>query len=154
MVFRRAPQRITPNPWWWLLAFVATYSSLAWATFAPPGRALIPGTLSDGLAILAVLIIVYARLSLGRNIGFVPAQRAIVRTGAYRFVRHPIYTGLFLAWVVLTLHRFSVANLTLLIVIVALYVIKSVVEEGFLRDDPAYAEYLRQVRHLFIPGVL
>jgi protein-S-isoprenylcysteine O-methyltransferase Ste14 len=154
MVFRRAPQRITPNPWWWLLAFVATYGSLAWATFAPSGRALIPGALSDGLAILAVLFIVYARLSLGRNIGFVPAQRSIVMSGAYRFVRHPIYTGLFLAWVVLTLHRFSPANLTLLIVIVALYVIKSLVEEGFLREDPAYARYLHEVRDRFIPGVV
>jgi len=154
MVFRRAPRRITPNPWWWLLAFVATYSSLAWATFAPTGRALVPDALSDGLAILAVLIVVYARLSLGRNIGFVPAQRAIVQSGAYRFVRHPIYSGLFLAWIVLTLRRCSTANVTLLIVIGTLYVIKSVVEEGFLRDDPPYAQYLRQVRHRFIPGVV
>jgi hypothetical protein len=35
MVLRRAPQRVTPNPIWWLLAFVATYGSLFWATFAP-----------------------------------------------------------------------------------------------------------------------
>jgi hypothetical protein len=25
MVFRRPPKRVTPNPWYWLLAFVATY---------------------------------------------------------------------------------------------------------------------------------
>jgi hypothetical protein len=35
MVLRRAPQRVTANPIWWLLAFVATYGSLFWATFAP-----------------------------------------------------------------------------------------------------------------------
>ncbi|MBI1824831.1 MAG: hypothetical protein HY287_17240 [Planctomycetes bacterium] len=154
MVLRRAPQRVTPNPLWWLLAFVATYSSLAWATFAPPGRALIPSALGDGLAILSVAIVIYARLSLGRNIGFVPAQRTIVQSGAYRFVRHPIYSGLFLAWVVLTLHRFSPANVTLLIVICTLYVVKSLVEEGFLRNDPAYAQYLRQVKYRFVPGVV
>lgn len=154
MVFRRAPHRVTPNPWWWVLAFVATYGSLAWATFAPPGAALIPPRVSDGLAVLSVAIIVYARLSLGRNIGFVPAQRALVTSGAYGFVRHPIYSGLFLAWVVLTLHRFSPVNLALLIVICTLYVIKSFVEEGFLRGDPAYAEYLKQVRYRYIPGLV
>ncbi len=88
------------------------------------------------LAALSVVIVVYARLSLGRNIGFVPAQRTIARSGAYRFVRHPLYSGLFLTWVVLTLHRFSSTNVVLLIVICTLYVIKSVVEEGFLRFIP------------------
>src|ERR1041385_7965536 len=30
MVFRRPPKRVTPNPWFWLLAFVASY----WLTFS------------------------------------------------------------------------------------------------------------------------
>jgi hypothetical protein len=25
MIIRRPPKRVTPNPWYWLLAFVATY---------------------------------------------------------------------------------------------------------------------------------
>jgi len=154
MVLRRAPQRVTPNPIWWLLAFVATYGSLFWATFAPAGRPLVPNAVTNAMSIVSVLIVIYARLSLGRNIGFVPAQRSIVRSGAYGYVRHPIYTGLFLAWVSLVLRLYSPKNLGLFITICTLYVIKSIVEEGFLRQDRGYAVYMSQVRYRFIPGVV
>jgi len=154
MVLRRAPQRVTPNPIWWLLAFVATYGSLFWATFAPAGRPLVPNAATNAMSIVSVVIVIYARLSLGRNIGFVPAQRSIVRSGAYGYVRHPIYTGLFLAWVSLLLRLYSPTNFGLFITICTLYVIKSIVEEGFLRHDPAYAVYMSQVRYRFIPGIV
>ena len=154
MVLRRAPQRVTPNPIWWLLAFIATYGSLFWATFAPAGHPLVPNAVTNAMSIVSVVIVIYARLSLGRNIGFVPAQRSIVRSGAYGYVRHPIYTGLFLAWVSLVLRLYSPTNLGLFITICTLYVIKSIVEEGFLRQDPAYALYMSQVRYRFIPGIV
>src|SRR5262245_16528741 len=37
MIFRRTPVRVTPNPWFWLLTFVATYGILAFTTFAQKG---------------------------------------------------------------------------------------------------------------------
>ena len=154
MVLRRTPERVTPNPAWWLLAFVPTYGSLFWATFAPVGRPIVPNPVTDALSIVSILVIVYARLSLGRNIGFVPAQRRIVLSGAYRFVRHPIYTGLFLAWVSLTLRLFSYTNLLILLTICALFFIKSLVEESFLRNDPSYASYMSRVRYRYIPFVI
>jgi protein-S-isoprenylcysteine O-methyltransferase Ste14 len=154
MVLRRAPERVTPNPAWWLLAFVATYGSLFWATFAPVGHPIVPNPVTDALSIVSVLVIVYARLSLGRNIGFVPAQRQLVLSGAYRFVRHPIYTGLFLAWISLSLRLFSLTNLLILVIICTLYFIKSLVEESFLRKDPSYASYMSRVRFRYIPFII
>ena len=106
------------------------------------------------VAVCYVGVVVYARLSLGRNIGFVPAQRNVVRSGAYRHVRHPIYTGLFLVWASLMLRFFSPANVGILLTIYALYVIKSIVEESFLRQDPEYAQYMDQVKYRFIPGLV
>jgi len=154
MVLRRRPERVTPNPVWWLLAFCATYGSLFWATFAPAGRPLVPNDVTNTISIVSVVILIYARLSLGRNIGFVPAQRSFVRGGAYRYVRHPIYTGLFLAWVSLLLRLYSLTNLACFLGICLLYAIKSLVEEGFLRHDPAYATYMNDVRYRFIPGIV
>jgi protein-S-isoprenylcysteine O-methyltransferase Ste14 len=154
MVLRRAPERVTPNPAWWLLAFVATYGSLFWVTFAPPGHPIVPNPVTDTLSIVSVLVVVYARLSLGRNIGFVPAQRRLVLSGAYRFVRHPIYTGLFLGWVSFTLRLFSSTNLWILLTILTLFFIKSIVEESFLRKDPSYATYMSRVRYRYIPFVI
>jgi hypothetical protein len=37
MVVRRPPVRVTPNPWFWLLAFVVTYGSFGLAMFAQRG---------------------------------------------------------------------------------------------------------------------
>ena len=154
MLFRRAPQRVTPNPLWWLLAFAATYGPMTWVALAPPGRPIVSAVVTNALAILSLVILLYARLSLGRNIGFVPAQRQLVRSGAYAYVRHPIYTGLSLAWIALVLRLWTPLNLVMMLIFVTLIVIKGLVEEGFLRQDPEYAEYMRQVRHRFVPGLV
>jgi protein-S-isoprenylcysteine O-methyltransferase Ste14 len=154
MVTRRTPVRVTPNPWFWLLAFVATYGVLAFTAFAPNGVPLIPRAIPNVLTITSVAVIIYARLSLGRSIGFVPANRGIVTTGAYRFVRHPIYTGVFIAMLGFVLRSYTPLNLIMAATIVALFMTKSVVEERFLSADPEYAVYLRHVRWRWIPGIV
>jgi hypothetical protein len=82
MVLRTAPVRVTPNLWYWLLAFVTTYATLGFTAFAGQGESLISPIVGNGLAIVSVIILVYALLSLGRNIGFIPAQRKVVTKGA------------------------------------------------------------------------
>lgn len=154
MISRRVPSRITPNPLFWLLAFVATYWGLAAATFAPRGRALLPNWGTTTIAILSLVILLWARLSLGRNIGFVPAQRQIVTHGAYRYMRHPVYTGLFLSYLGTVLHSYSYASVALFSLAIFWLVIKSFVEEGFLRVDPQYAAYLQRVRWRWVPGIV
>jgi hypothetical protein len=83
MVLRTAPVRVTPNPWFWLLAFVTTYATLGFSAFAGQGVSLISPIVGNGLAIVSLIILMYALLSLGRNIGFIPAQRKVVTHGAY-----------------------------------------------------------------------
>jgi protein-S-isoprenylcysteine O-methyltransferase Ste14 len=153
MAARRAPKRVTPNPWFWLLAFFATYGALAIAAYAPPGRSLVPWWVSNTIAVVSVTISIWARVNLGRNIGFVPAQRQIVSSGAYGFVRHPIYTGLFLSFIGFILRAYSISNLLAVAAVMASFMIKSVVEERFLAQDAQYAEYLRRVRWRWVPGV-
>src|SRR5260370_37116999 len=100
-----------------------------------------------------MIISVYSLLSLGRNIGFIPAQRRVVTQGAYRFVRHPIYTGTFISLLAFLLRAFSVLNLALAAVLIALLMLRGVIEEHFLREDAGYAAYLQQVRWRWRPGV-
>ena len=153
MVIRRTPVRVTPNPWFWLLAFVASYGVLAFTAFAPSGVMLVSPVIVNVLVVLSAVVFIYARLSLGRSIGFVPANRGIITRGAYRFVRHPIYTGIFIAELAFVLRSYSLLNLILASIIVALFMIKSIVEESFLSGDPEYATYLQRVRWRWIPGV-
>jgi len=154
MIVRRPPTRVTPNPLYWLLAFLATYWGVFTVGFIQKGVSIAPEWAIQIVGLSSLAVIVWARLSLGRNIGFVPAQRRIVTTGAYAYVRHPIYTGLFLAYLALAFQAFSPRNVLILSLGILWFVIKSIVEENFLRADPEYAAYLNRVRARWIPFVL
>jgi len=90
---------------------------------------------------------------LGRNIGFVPAERAIVTTGAYALARHPIYSAIFLGVLALQLDDFSWLNLAIDRLWCSLWVAKIFIEERFLRQNPLYARYMRKVRWRWFPGI-
>ncbi len=152
MIIRRPPKRVTPNPWYWLLAFVATYWQLLALSLLQQGRPLAANWITDAIAILGVLIVIWARVSLGRNIGFVPAQRELVNSGAYAYMRHPVYTGAFLANLAFLLRAYSPQNALLLGLGAFWFIpVKSIVEETFLRADPQYAAYMQKVRARWIP---
>jgi protein-S-isoprenylcysteine O-methyltransferase Ste14 len=155
MVIRRPPKRVTPNPWYWLLAFVATYWDLLVLSFLQQGHPLVRNWVANSIAAAGLAIVIWARLSLGRNIGFVPAQRELVHTGAYAYMRHPVYTGLLLTTIAFMLRAYSPQNALLMGLRILWFIpIKSLVEEDFLRADPQYAAYMQRVRGRWIPFVI
>jgi protein-S-isoprenylcysteine O-methyltransferase Ste14 len=136
------------------------------------GVFLIAGVLHDGsLAVHSVILTaigvllfacgialaVWARLHLGRNWGMPMTQRAepeLVTSGPYRFVRHPIYSGLLTAMLGTAL----VDNLLGLIVVAALvayfYYCGTVEERNLSATFPtAYPEYRSRTKML-IPFLL
>src|SRR5262249_18054574 len=142
MLVRRPPKRVTPNPWYWLLAFVATYWQLLVLALLQPGHAIVSNRVTDWLAAAGLLVVVWARVSLGRNIGFVPAQRELVHGGAYAFMRHPVYTGGWLTNLAFLLRAFTPLNAFVIALGMFWFIpVKSLVEEDFLRADPQYAAY-------------
>jgi len=153
MAARRPPARITPKPLYWATAFLATYWAILTLGLFEPGTAIAPVLLTHGLAIASLAVALFARLSLGRNIGFVPAQRELVSSGAYAFVRHPIYSGVFLSMLGVLLRSYSARNLLILAIGAGLFVVKSFMEESFLKEDPCYARYMTIVRSRWIPFV-
>jgi len=155
MVIRRPPKRVTPNPWYWLLAFVASYWLVFIIFFLQKGSPLTANWITDSLAILGLATVLWARFSLGRNIGLVPAQRELVHTGAYAFMRHPVYTGVLMTSIAFVLRAYSPLNALLMGLGVFWFIpIKSLVEEDFLRHDPQYAAYMQRVRARWIPFLI
>ena len=114
MIIRRPPKRLRPNPWFRLLAFVASYWQLLVLCLLLQGRPLAPNLVTNSIAILGLLVIIWARFSLGRNIGFVPVQRELVRRGAYANMHHPLYTGGFFTSLAFLLRADSLPNLLLI----------------------------------------
>ncbi len=154
MLLRRAPSRVTPQPLYWLLAFVATYWFFAAGRFVERGIPVAPASVVFALSFASFAVSVWARVSLGRSIGLVPAQRGLVTKGAYAFMRHPIYTGIYLSYLALALQNFSFRNAAIFAAGSGLFMIKSFVEEDFLRQDPDYAAYMVAVRWRWLPFVI
>lgn len=95
----------------------------------------------------------FAKLSLGRSFGLLPANRGVVSTGAYRFMRHPIYTGYLLSEIGFLLANFSTRNLVTIGVWMLLQIGRISMEERVLSEDADYRAYKATVRYRLIPGV-
>jgi protein-S-isoprenylcysteine O-methyltransferase Ste14 len=124
---------------------------LAVIVFAPSGRAWpVPGLLLTAgwvVAAAGVATIVWGARSLGREITPHPAPtpNATLRTdGPYRYVRHPIYSGVLLFAAGLTLASGSVLKAVAFFLLVGVLSIKARFEETLLVERfPDYEGYAR-----------
>lgn len=115
------------------------------------------GAIGAALFACGIAVAVWARIYLGRNWGMPMTEKAepeLVTSGPYRFVRHPIYSGLLLG----LLGTALVTNLIGLIIAVVLggyfYYSASVEEKNLIRTFPtAYPAYRARTKML-IPRVL
>jgi protein-S-isoprenylcysteine O-methyltransferase Ste14 len=163
---------------YWLASAANSKESVAggWRTritgVSAVGVFLIVGVLRNGplaahnviIAVLGTLLFacgialaVWARLHLGRNWGMPTTQRAdpeLVTSGPYRFVRHPIYTGLLTAMLGTALID-SLTGLIVVAVLVACFYYCGIVEERNLTATfpEAYPEYRSRTKML-IPFLL
>lgn len=118
--------------------------------FAPPGAWLD----AAGLAATATGLgfAVWARRHLGRNwsaIVTVKEGHSLVRTGPYRYVRHPIYTGVLLALSGSALATGEWRGPLAVAVALLAFVQKTSVEERRMRETfPEYEQYRRQTARL------
>ncbi len=122
-------------------------------SFAPPELRLIP----DGAGVFVegtgVAWTIFAKLSLGRSFGLLPADRGIVTRGAYRWVRHPVYLGYFISNVGFLLANFCWRNLAVFSLLYSFQAIRVIREEKLLRANPEYQAYCQKVRWRFVPFV-
>jgi protein-S-isoprenylcysteine O-methyltransferase Ste14 len=106
------------------------------------------------LALIGGTIALAGLLSLGRNLAAVPYPRedaVMVERGAYRLVRHPIYSGIIFGAFGWAFFHNSLLTLLLALVLFLFFDVKSRREERWLCEKyPDYAAYQARV-HKLIP---
>ncbi|GGD56740.1 methyltransferase family protein [Pseudoxanthomonas indica] len=110
------------------------------------------------LTFAGVALAIQARRMLGRNWSSevqIKQDHELIQRGPYRFVRHPIYTGLLLAFFGTALKMGDWRGWLALAVVFASFWYKSRQEERFLlaRFGTPYADYMKKTKAL-VPGVL
>jgi protein-S-isoprenylcysteine O-methyltransferase Ste14 len=119
------------------------------ATAAP----LLGEAVAVSMSAVGLLVIIAGKMSLGRSFALMPANRGIVSSGLYRFVRHPIYLGYFITHVAFVAANPSMWNLTVLLMADVAQIARALCEERVLAKDAAYRDYQARVRWRLIPGL-
>ncbi len=151
LLVRRPANVISRSAAEWLLALAATVSPMLVNTGI--GETLVPLPVAAFLLLAGMVVQVWAKLTLGRSLGLVPAHRGLKVSGPYRFVRHPMYAGYLLSHLAFLLVNPTWWNLAVYGLCYGVQVPRLLAEERLLRRDPNYSVYEKAVRSRLIPGV-
>jgi protein-S-isoprenylcysteine O-methyltransferase Ste14 len=115
-----------------------------------------PSPIVIAIQLAGVLLMIWARITFGRrsfHAAANPTAGGLVRTGPYRYLRHPIYTAVFFfAWPGALAQR-SVAAIAFAALISAGAIVRMLCEEYLLvRQYPDYVEYAKTTSRM-IPYV-
>lgn len=115
------------------------------------------GLVSVTIQILAAVLMIWARVEFGRrsfHAAANPTQGGLVRSGPYRYLRHPIYAAIFYAlWAGIAVHL-SVVNVLIGVIASATLALRIYCEEVLLRRIyKDYVEYARRTARI-LPFVL
>ena len=152
VLIRRDSLNVTGRAGDWLLAFAATAGPLL-ARASSGGHALIPQGSGVMILLLGFAMQVWAKLTLRRSFGIVPANRGVKASGPYRFVRHPMYLGYVTVHVGFLLLSPGVWNLAIYSLSFAIQIARIAAEERLLDRDPAYATFRAHTRFRLVPGL-
>ncbi len=108
-----------------------------------------------GITAAGVALAIWARWHLGTNwSGLVTLKEGheLIRTGPYRFIRHPIYTGILIALFGTLVENGEMRSLVALAMVWLSFYIKARREESFLSQEfgPAFEEHRRHTG-MFLP---
>lgn len=168
MVVRRHTSDVTTRPFDWIVAFIGTTAPML---VGPSAHGLASPAVCAALMLTGLLLGIWGKLILRRSFGLAAANRGVVNSGPYSFVRHPIYAGYLLVYLGFFLLNpeggltvrfpdfsggwvtFIAPNLAIYLTAVVAMVLRVLAEEKVLSQDPAYSAFMSRVRYRLAPGL-
>lgn len=129
------------------------------STIGPPllrasgGVALLPDLVTASVSIVGLCLGIAGKATIGRSFGIVAANRGVVASGPYLFVRHPIYTGYLITHIAFLAAHPTPMNITIVVASDTALVIRALIEERTLQADERYRHYCERVTWHLVPGV-
>jgi protein-S-isoprenylcysteine O-methyltransferase Ste14 len=133
------------------VAYVYPYAQVIYLRWSPgyeawPTAGLVVVTLAAGLSLVSLV-------TMGRLFGVRPALRGLVRSGPYRFVRHPMYLSYVIADIGYNLQEWNSGTLLLVLVGWVSLVYRIYAEERVLSQHAEWPAYVALVRYRLFPGL-
>lgn len=148
-LIRSMPKEVSNKPYDWFVAFATTCLPF----FMRPGDTMADLSVLLFLQLCGIFVSIIGTLSLNRSLGIVPANRGVKREGLYRYVRHPIYAGYTVTYLMFITQNPTSANIAVFAAFTIFMILRIHAEERLLGRDPIYAEYMTQTRWRLLPGV-
>jgi protein-S-isoprenylcysteine O-methyltransferase Ste14 len=136
-----------------LAALIGTY--LPWSiTLLPQDGGVGPNLLSSVCVTGGMILVIVTVLHLGRSFSIAPQARVVVRTGPYRWIRHPLYLAEEVAVFGVVLQVLSPLTLAIFVLHIAVQIWRIHYEERLLGQTlPEYHRYGQHARWRLIPCI-
>ena len=133
------------------IALVAFFSGLAFAG----EKTTVAALLWSAKAVMSIALVlgILAQVNLGRSFAIFISRRRIKTDRLYGVIRHPMYFTDILFKIGMFLKMISWLNAAVLVLGVACYVYRAILEERFLAQSREYREYMKKVRYRLLPGI-
>lgn len=105
------------------------------------------------ISFFGFLVIALAIIQLNKNLTPFPTPKqegVLINSGLYKYIRHPIYSGIFIAAIGMALYNSSYWQLSISIILLILFYYKSNYEESLLiAKFKEYESYKKNTRRFF-----
>jgi protein-S-isoprenylcysteine O-methyltransferase Ste14 len=147
----KAQDRSLPTSAAVLISYSYSYAQIIYLNWVPgdslwPDGGLVMVTVAAGLSFASLL-------TLGRFFGVRPALRALVTTGPYRVIRHPMYLSYMISDIGYNLQEWNVGTIALVMTGWISLVYRIQAEERVLANDDGWPNYTALVRYRLLPRI-